>query len=635
MPDDKAIQVRVPDEDYWRSQIKCQEACPVHTDARGYVRAIAAGDFESAYLIARGPNPLASICGRVCGAPCEAACRRGDVDQPISIRALKRFVTEQFGAESRRIQPLELLSNVLGDRSRRQCRAEEELAGLRRMLQKLEPQPSNAETTERGKVAIIGSGPAGLGAAHDLALLGVSVTVFEMEPVPAGMLAVGIPSYRLPRDLIRAEVEVIEALGVTFRCNTQVGKDITFDEIRSAFDATIIAVGAKRSRRLPIEGGGDDVLGGVEFLRDVALGRPVELGQRVIVIGGGNVAYDVSRSVIRQAGMDISRSALRAAGVREVHMVSLESLDELPADDLEIIEGDEEGVIRHHRLGPKRIERDEAGKITGVQFQRVLRVFDENGRFAPQFDESDTVTIPADTVLWSIGQQADISFVPDAGDVRRNERGLIECDAERNTTSAPDVFVAGDISYGPRLLIHAVASGKQAARHVFQYITGKKIAPEQVMLHLPILDYRRETDYEKQPRVEIPALSPEERRRSQDTVVENGYDRNQAMCEAGRCFDCGVNTIFDSDKCILCGGCADVCPELCLRLVSVSSLGTTDELEQVLGQRYDPSELADASAIIKDETNCIRCALCAQRCPVGAITMERMTFKESWVETGT
>jgi NADPH-dependent glutamate synthase beta subunit-like oxidoreductase len=626
---DYAIDVEVPGPDYWRRQINCQHACPVNTDARGYVRAIADGDFEGAYLIARGPNPLASICGRVCGAPCEAACRRGDIDQPISIRALKRFVTEKFGAESGKFEPLSLLRRVLGNRDERQCSGKEELGGLRRLLRGMD-KPADGDA---GKVAIIGSGPAGLAAAHDLALLGVAVTVFEMEPVPAGMLAVGIPAYRLPRELIAAEVEVIKALGVEFRCNTQVGKDITLDEIRRDYDATIIAVGAKRSRRLPIEGIGDDVLGGVEFLREMALNQSVDLGHRVVVIGGGNVAYDVSRSVIRQTGVDVSRSALRAAGVREVNLVSLESLEELPADDIEIIEGDEEGVVRHHRLGPKRIVRDADGKITAVEFQRVLRVFDENRRFAPQFDETQTTVIEADTVILTIGQQPDLTFVPEDGDIHRTDRGMLECDAARNTTSAPDVFVAGDIAYGPRLLIHAVASGKQCAREVFTHLTKRKVDAEQVMLHLPILDYRREADYEKQPRIAVPTLEPHERRDSFTTVVERGYSQTQAMCEASRCLDCGVNTIFDSDKCILCGGCADVCPELCLRLVSVSSLARTEQLQGVLDQRYDAGELEDASAIIKDETKCIRCALCAQRCPVGAITMERMTFENAWLET--
>ncbi len=622
------IPVEVADAAYWKRQIKCQQACPVNTDARGYVRAIANGDFESAYLIARGPNPLASICGRVCGAPCEAACRRADIDQAVSIRALKRFVTERLGPESGRVKPQELLSRLLSDRGNRACVGEEELSGLRAFLWNLEAPPSDGP-----RVAIIGSGPAGLAAAHDLALLGFRPTVFEMEPVPAGMLATGIPSYRLPRELIEAEVDVSRALGVRFECNTQIGKDITLDQIRRDFPATIIAVGAKYSRLLPIPGTeGPGVLGGVELLREVALRRPVELGERVIVIGGGNVAYDVARSVVRQAEMDVSRTALRQAGVRKVDMVSLESLEEMPADDVEIIEGDEEGVNRHHRLGPKEILRDADGKVRGVVFQRASRVFDDNGRFAPQFDTQDTVTIEADTVLWAIGQRSDISFIPTGGDIRVSERGTIECDAEATTSSAPDVFVAGDVATGPSLLIHAVVSGKRAARAVHQHLTGKAVRAEQVTLHLPVADYHREADYENQRRVGVPTLTPDQRMRSQTTVVETGYTSELARREAGRCLDCGVNTIFDSDKCILCGGCADVCPELCLRLVQVSALARDERLTQLLDARYEPDELDDSSAIIKDETRCIRCGLCAERCPVDAITMERMTFSNDWVE---
>jgi NADPH-dependent glutamate synthase beta subunit-like oxidoreductase len=485
------------------------------------------------------------------------------------------------------------------------------------------------------RVAIIGSGPAGLAAAHDLALLGHSPVVFEMEPIPAGMLAVGIPEYRLPRDLIAAEVDVIRALGVEFRCNTEVGKDLTLADIRREFAATIIAVGAKRSRRVPIPGSeGEGVLGGVEFLREVALKRPVNLGSRVVVIGGGNVAYDVARSVVRQAEMDVSRTAMRQMGVSEVHMVSLESLEEMPADDIEIIEGDEEGVHRHHRLGPKEILRDPQGKVCGIVFQRALRVFDEQGRFAPEFDASQTVTIETDTVLWAIGQQPELTFLAEAEDIRRTERGMVECDPEDLTTSAADVFVAGDLATGPRLLIHAVASGKQAARSVHRFLSGRALGPEQTMLHLPILDYRREADYEKQPRVPIPTLSPRKRLSSQSTVVERGYTDGLACREAGRCFDCGVNTIFDSEKCILCGGCADVCPELCLRLVGAHSLCGDEQLEALIRARYADEDPADMSAIVKDETRCIRCGLCALRCPVDAITMERMTFENAWMEVG-
>ena len=334
------FQVTVPDLSYWKSQIKCQAACPVHTDARGYVRAIADGDFERAYLIARGPNPLASICGRVCGAPCEADCRRGEMDKPISIRALKRFVCEQFGPEGRDEGGTGLvafLKEAAQKYAPRDCEDLEELLPLMQSLLKGDLAP-----VEGRSVGIIGSGPAGLGAAHDLALMGFKVTIYEVESVLAGMLAVGIPEYRLPRDLIRAEVDVIQALGVEAITNCEVGKDVTLAELRERHDAVVIAVGAKRSRPLPIPGAdAEGVLGGVEFLRDVSLGNPPAMGPNVVVIGGGNVAYDVGRTVLRQISLDTARTAMRESGVGSVHLCSLESLDEMPADDIEIIEGDE------------------------------------------------------------------------------------------------------------------------------------------------------------------------------------------------------------------------------------------------------------------------------------------------------
>ncbi len=633
------VNVQVPDDDYWRRQIKCQYACPVNTDARGYVRAIAGGDFESAYLIARGPNPLASICGRVCGAPCEAACRRGSVDQPVAIRALKRFVTERFGAESftrETLRPIELLKRVLGQRGRRDCSGREELGALVRSLSGFESPRSGGDP-----VAIIGSGPAGLAAAHDLALLGFRPRVFEMEAMPAGMLAVGIPEYRLPRDLIRAEVEVIRALGVEFICNTQVGKDITLEQIRREHRATIIAIGAKRSRSIPIPGNdGPGVLGGVEFLRDVAVREQAptstlgQLGRRIVVIGGGNVAYDVSRTVIRQVGYDVSRSALRQAQVGEVHLCCLESVDEMPADDVEILEGHEEGVQLHPSLGPVEILRNDAGAVRGVRFKKCLRVFDANRRFAPQFDENDITTIEADTVIWSVGQRPDLSFITPGGDIALTDRGMIQCEQETLRTSAPDVFVAGDIAYGPRLLIDAVASGKKCARAVHAHLTGTPLSETYEFVQLNIPGYARERDYEKLPRTAVSTTGAEERRRSQTINVELGFRPDEAVMEACRCFDCGVNTIFDSDKCILCGGCADVCPELCLKLVSCDRLTGDPQLAGLLQARYGEVDPGTVSAIVKDEEKCIRCALCAQRCPVGAITMERFQFTGQWNGTG-
>jgi formate dehydrogenase beta subunit len=611
----------VPDEEYWRRQIKCQYACPVHTDARGYVRAIAAGEYEAAYLIARGPNPLASICGRVCGAPCEVACRRGSIDQPIAIRALKRFVSDQYSGTLR--EPREFPSG--------ECDSLEEIAALARFL------ASRAYRKPEGtRVAIVGSGPAGLAAAHDLALLGIASTIFEAEPRPAGMLYTGIPAYRLPRGLIDAEIELIRSLGVEFRCGVKIGRDVEFGELRREFQAVIIAVGAKRARMLGLPGAdAEGIYGGIDFLRAVSLGEKVPLGRRVMVIGGGNVAFDVSRSAVRHAGeddperqvahqteTDISRVALRQSAVREVHLACLESREEMPADEVEIVEGEEEGIIRHNRLGPKEFlfrEQDGRKVVTGVRFRRVISVFDANRRFAPVYDDSDTVDVEADTVLLSVGQMPDLSFL---GEVSR-----LQLNSETLETDMPGVFAAGDVAYGARLMIDAIASGKKAARSVYRFLTGRAVSAAETQFHFEIEDYRREAGYEGRRRAHIPVASARERLADPQRLVETGYTEVQAVSEAGRCLDCGVNTIFDCEKCILCGGCVDVCPTLCLKLIGLEQLERTPEVEALLGA--GTYGLID-SAIIKDEERCIRCALCAQRCPTHAITMERFQFRQEW-----
>jgi NADPH-dependent glutamate synthase beta subunit-like oxidoreductase len=245
-------------------------------------------------------------------------------------------------------------------------------------------------------------------------------------------------------------------------------QDIGFDELRREFAAVVIACGAKRSRLLPIDGvNAIGVMGGIDFLRDVALGKPVEMGERVIVIGGGNVAYDVARTVLRQEEYDVSRTAARLRGVREVHLACLESLEEMPADTVEILEGAEEGVTRHNSWGPKEILTREANGqkfVRGVRFIRCLSVYDENKRFAPKFDETTEMTLEGDSVLLSVGQAADLSFLQPARDgVELRSPQQIINDPATGATSAPGVFVAGDIAYGPRLMIHAIASGKQAA----------------------------------------------------------------------------------------------------------------------------------------------------------------------------
>lgn len=629
------LRVAVPGEGHYRELISCQQGCPVHTDARGYVRAIAAGRFEEAYLIARGPNPLASICGRVCGAPCEAACRRGRVprvdergaclgdDRPIAIRALKRFACERHGVEARPPNAVwDAVRSFVPDVA---AHAEEMAALLRARAACVVPAAGQ-------RVAIVGGGPAGLTAAHDLALVGFAPVVFESEAVPAGMLYLGVPEYRLPREVIRGEVAVIQALGVEIRCGVTVGKDISLAQLRKEFAAVILAVGAKRSRSLGLPGEhGPGVFGGVDLLRAAALGETFELGSEVVVIGGGNVAYDVARTVLRQAAYDTARTAARLPGTRRVRLAALETLEEMPADTVEIVEGDEEGVERLNGWGPLEIVRDN-GSVTGVLFRRCLRVYDEQRRFAPVFDDTQRLIVPADTVLLAVGQATDLGFLAEGGsDIEQGRPGWPKIDPETLATTAPGVFVAGDLAHGTRLLIDAVASGKRAARSVYRYVTGRELRAELTESFVTLPGYDRELGYELLPRQEIPTLPPEARLANRAALVERGLDEEAARREASRCLDCSVTPVFDGRRCVLCGGCADVCPSSCLKLVSLADLALSSELDTAvtaaLGTGIDPEE---HSAILKDDDRCIRCALCVIRCPVEAIAMERVVFTCHW-----
>src|ERR1017187_8607216 len=376
----QTFNIEIPDVGYFERQVLCRVGCPVSTDSGGYVQAIAQGRYEDAYIIARQPNPFASICGRVCAAPCEAKCRRGAIDAAISIRALKRFVCERFGVES---EDFDLGRVYPGLRGR------------------------SPQKVSRGgrKVAIVGAGPAGLSCAHELAFMGFSPTVFEAQNLAGGMLVLGVPEYRLPREIIQAEIKAIESLGVEIRCNQRLGSDLSLPDLRQqGYEAVFLGIGAHKSRELAIEGVQlDGVLRAIEFLLNVNLGYRVTLGRKVVVIGGGNVAFDVARSVVRQtekfAGMgeaelrvalhqaasaleqltarepeapdevrlalDVAREAIRK-GVPEVHMYCLENVDEIPAAREEIEEAEREGIRLHTRFGPKRIIGKD-GKVTGIQ----------------------------------------------------------------------------------------------------------------------------------------------------------------------------------------------------------------------------------------------------------------------------
>jgi len=620
----------VPDSDrrvdraWLESNFPCFKACPVGTEAGRYVALIAEGRYREAYAVARRPNPLASICGRICAAPCEAACRRGAIDEPIAIRALKRFVTERFGVES--MMGVDLLKEIYGERLRRY--------------------PDD-------RVAIVGAGPAGLAAAHDLALLGYPVTIFEAQAVPGGMLRLGIPEYRLPRELIKLEINAILNLGVELKVGARLGRDFLLSDLRAqGFRSVFLAPGAQRSRDLEIAGADlDGVLKGVDFLLNVNMGYRVELGRRVLVVGGGNVAVDVARSAIRApvrdeainpglnivTALDVARSAIRF-GAKEVHIVCLESLETMPADREEIAQASTEGIEIHAGRGPQRI-LGEAGRVTGLETIACSAVFDARGRFNPTFVPGTELAMAADTVVLAIGQVCDLSFLRPEDGVAVTARGTLQVDPATLATTSLGIYAGGDAAFGPRVAIDAIADGKRAAASIHTHLRGTTTPPRPVEVIIEQLPgYRRVLDYEGVPRQRPPSLPIE--RRVGIAEIEHCFSEKSARLEASRCLHCWVNTIFHEDpeqgtECILCGGCADVCPEDCISFVPLADIVAEPALMDALRAEHGAAAAAllargsgPGTALIKDETVCIRCGLCAERCPAGTITMERFHIQE-------
>lgn len=588
--------------EWFDDNVPCTRACPVLTNAGRYVAAIAAGDDRLAYDIARLPNPFPSICGRVCAAPCEIACRRGAIDQPIAIRALKRFVCERFGVESR------------SDAYR---------VGAPMMPRREE------------RVAIIGAGPAGLACAHDLATFGYRPVVFEAQERPGGMMVLGIPPYRLRRDLIEDEIDAIVDLGVEVRTRQALGRDLSLDSLKAdGFAAVFLGLGAMRARELSIPGVElDGVLNAVDFLLNANLGYRVDLGDDVIVVGGGNVALDAARTALRdisagrqpQAGavpaglngveaastatLDVARTALRL-GARRVRVVALENRQEMPAHEFEIEEAEVEGIEVFGRLGPKRIVGED--HVTGLETIRVASVFDEDGRFAPTFVPETEETMDCDSVILAIGQTPDLTWLQPGDGVGTSPRGTIQVDVESLATTAEGIYAGGDLAFGPRNLIDAIADGRRAAASIHRQVAGED-APRPTLSSrrlLPIVSVTRgpvASEYTERSRVEVPSEPTE--RRIGSPEIELGFTEEQAREEAGRCLQCFLNITLEPSLCILCGGCVDVCPEKCIRILPV------DEIEGLPADR-------PASALILQEERCIRCSLCVERCPTNALSLD-------------
>lgn len=629
--------VEIPNEEFYRRQIKCQYACPVRTDSGGYVQRIALGDTLGAYAVARRPNPFASTCGRVCGAPCESACRRGSFDAPITIRALKRFATERHGVEAHLSNPARALDVVYE-------------TGWR------------GEQPRREKVAVVGAGPAGLACAHDLARMGYQVTVFEAQPVAGGMLNLGVPEYRLPREVVNAEIEAVKSLGVDIVLGAALGRDFSLRDLKEqGYQAVFLACGATKSRDLRIPGVElDGVLKGVEFLLNVNRGFRVELGRRVIVVGGGNVAVDVARTALRHGldiegyrtalrmgeirdglgveerslAVDVARLALRR-GAEEVAMVCLEKREEMPAHEWEVEDALAEGIQLFPSLGPKRI-LGKNGKVTGLETIVCTSVFDTTGRFNPSFAEGTESVMECDTVILAIGQAPDLSWVKPEDGIEITRRGTIAIDEETLATSAPGVFAGGDVAFGPRLIIDAVADGKKAALSIARYL-GSRYRLRSTLRLTQVDPHPPHPAYDRLPRCNPPALPTD--RRIGMAEVELGYDEEAAREQAMRCLRCHLNVVYQSDKCILCGGCVDICPYNCLRFVPLHWLEEDEDVRMLAeawaGMPVDsleslspPPAGGGTAALVMDADKCIRCGLCVQRCPTGALSLVRFEFVE-------
>ncbi|GMQ84721.1 MAG: hypothetical protein BMS9Abin07_0285 [Acidimicrobiia bacterium] len=575
--------------DFFDSNIPCLAACPVHTNAGLYVAAIAVGNDEDAYLAARLPNPFASVCARVCAAPCEDACRRGTIDAPIAIRALKRFVTEQYGVESG-------TSSVAGE---------------------IATAPP-VDLTQ--SVGIIGGGPCGLAAAHDLRKLGYPVTIYEATDMLGGMMVMGIPEYRLPRELIAQEIKSIIDMGVDVQFNVRLGTDITFDEVKENHDAVFVAIGATLGRGLDLEGHeADGVLRAIEYLINVNRGFSVDIGEHVVVIGGGDVAMDAARTALRTdaygakaagpstersvmtAALDAARTAARS-GARHVTVISLESEQEMPADEFELKEAVREDIQFIHRRGPARILTQD-GKAVGLETVGVVSVFDGEGRFAPVFDRDDIATIEADTVILAIGQAVDVDAIGPQGP-EITERRTIRVGPNSLVTSMPTVWAGGDAAHGPRSLIEAIADGRKAAAEIHKTFGGATEERHKGQMVRLSQFHRFDDRYDEIARVDVPTIPTD--RRIGLTEVETGFTPDQARCEAQRCLRCFANILLEADKCVLCGLCVDVCP------VEVISILPSEEV--------DP-ERVGATALVLDERACIRCSLCVERCPTNALSM--------------
>jgi len=483
----------------------CRSACPAGVNMQGYIYLLTQGELKEAMKLIREELPLPAITGHVCFHPCEKECARKEVDEAVNINALERYVADYW------------------------------------LQEKAKP----ALRIYRRKVAIIGSGPAGLAAAYSLVKMGYPVTVFETHPLAGGMLRVGIPEYRLPGNILDAQINYIEGMGVEFKTGVTFGKDLTFGDLKGqGYEATLFAIGAQRSRKIEIEGAHlPDVLWGLDFLKDVKLKRKVKVKDRVVVIGGGNVAIDAALTALR-------------LGAKDVRIVCLECRDEMPAHEEAIKTAMDEGIDISVSWGPKRIISGR-GRVTEIELTRCLSVFDEAGKFKPCFDEKTTQLIEADTVIFAIGESADLSVLPKE---MKTDNNHIVADPVTLETSLPGVFAGGVAVSGPGSVVEAIASGKKAAVSIDRYLRGEDLKAGREA-EMNVVKKPPKEGIERRPRQAIPLL-PVDQRKSNFNEIKMEFDKNRAEQEEQRCMACGSRAFIKYlEDCMTCYTCERDCPE--------------------------------------------------------------------------
>ncbi len=527
----------------------CVGNCPANVDARGQNYYVAEGDPVSAYELVRERNIMPGVLGRICHHPCETACRRNFYDEPLAVRPIHRQIAEEFAkVREERVKPF--------------------------------------ERTRQERIVVIGSGPSGLTAAWDLLKQGYEVVMYEKEDKPGGALYTGVPSYRLPREVLHDEIDDLVRAGLDLRTGVEVGKDVRLADLMDEYDAVLVAAGLAVSRILPIPNhDAEGVRGALEFLKEANFHHETGVrGKRVLVIGGGNVAVDVARCALRTGATDVS-------------LACLESDEEMPCHPWEIEEAVEEGVTAMCGNGPEEVLVED-GKVVGMRLRECLSVFDAQGRFSPEMGEN-TTDLPCDVVVFAVGQGSRLEDVVEGTDVELDERGNMVVDGKLFTSTNPRVFACGEVVTGPGSCIASIATGHEAATSIHRYLSGQSLKKERVERPVPIYaKYAKADVRDVEPsrrRVRMPFARPEERA-TDFRPVELGLTYQEAVAEASRCLRC------QSEVCVGCTFCARTCPDYAIQVERVDDPG-----ERCL-TRYD-----------LDLTKCCYCGLCAEQCPTNAL----------------